>query len=224
MGRLIGYVRTSTLEQNNALQIRALDEEGCDEIFADKASGADRDRPQLERALEACQPGDTFVFWKVDRVGRSSSHVISIFEDLTKRGVKIRSITEPLDTSTPMGEAFIGILAVFAQMERKIAAERRQAGIEAAKAEGKHLGRPPVQTPEKLEAALKLLESGMLMKDIAAALGMSSSTLKRMLGGEEITKLVKILKPGQRVRPGRPKKILAAIALNQTEGQTKSTL
>lgn len=221
MGRLIGYARTSTEEQNLRMQIQALDEAGCNMIFSDQIGGAERTRPELERALAVLEEGDTFVFWKIDRVGRSSAHVIELIEELSARGVKIKSLTEPFDTTTPAGEAFLGIVAVIAQMERKIAAERRQAGIEAARKEGKHLGRPSLMSPEKLEAAVALLESGMLMKDISKVLEMSPSTLKRMLSAGTTPEAPVKDKRRQRVKPKGSKKRSRALAPTHAEGQTE---
>ena len=95
---LIGYARVSTQDQNPALQLDALKREGCEKIFKEKASGAQRDRPKLKAALEFMRKGDTLVVWKLDRLARSIRQLIETIEDLEKRGIGFRSLTEAIDT------------------------------------------------------------------------------------------------------------------------------
>ncbi len=99
----VGYVRVSTNEQNTALQRDALERSGCELIFEDKISGKSTNRPGLNRALKRLQAGDTLVVWKLDRLGRSMRHLVSMTEELRQRGVNFRSLTDSIDTSTPMG-------------------------------------------------------------------------------------------------------------------------
>ncbi|STP44355.1 DNA-invertase [Escherichia coli] len=106
----VGYVRVSTNEQNTALQRDALERSGCELIFEDKISGKSTNRPGLNRALRQLNAGDTLVVWKLDRLGRSMRHLVSMTEELRQRGVNFRSLTDSIDTSTPMGRFFFHIM------------------------------------------------------------------------------------------------------------------
>lgn len=103
---LIGYVRVSTNDQNTDLQRNALNCAGCERIFEDKISGTKSDRPGLKKLLRTLSAGDTLVVWKLDRLGRSMRHLVTLIEDLRQRGVNFRSLTDSIDTSTPMGRFF----------------------------------------------------------------------------------------------------------------------
>lgn len=106
----VGYVRVSTNEQNTALQRDALERSGCELIFEDKISGKSTNRPGLNRALRQLNAGDTLVVWKLDRLGRSMRHLVSMTEELRQRGVNFRSLIDSIDTSTPMGRFFFHIM------------------------------------------------------------------------------------------------------------------
>lgn len=108
---LIGYIRVSTNDQNTALQRNALECAGCELFFEDRISGKTRERPGLKRALKRLRPGDTLLVWKLDRLGRSMQHLVLLTEELRQRGVNFRSITDNIDTSTPMGRFFFHIMA-----------------------------------------------------------------------------------------------------------------
>ncbi|MGQ4935138.1 recombinase family protein [Salmonella enterica] len=103
---LIGYVRVSTNEQNTALQRNALESAGCELIFEDKASGKKAERPGLKKVLRILSRGDTLIVWKLDRLGRSMRHLVVLVEELRDRGINFRSLTDSIDTSTPMGRFF----------------------------------------------------------------------------------------------------------------------
>jgi len=139
---LIGYARVSTDDQNPSLQIDALKAAGCDKIFVEKASGADRDRPVLAKALAYVREGDVFCVWKLDRAGRSVSHLIEIVEDLKARKVGFKSLNDAIDTTTAAGNLMFQIMASFAEFERNIIRERTMAGLAAARARGRIGGRP----------------------------------------------------------------------------------
>ena len=143
MGRKIGYARVSTAEQNLALQVSALKAAGCTHIYEDDGvSGARASRPALDEAISALEPGDTLVFWRLDRLGRSLKHLIAFNEELIERGCYFGSLTEKIDTSTAMGEFVFHILGAVAQLEREIIRERTVAGMAEAAKEGRHPGRP----------------------------------------------------------------------------------
>ena len=177
----IGYARVSTDGQNLDMQISALEAAGCDRIYREHASGADRMRRVLELALSALKEGDSLVVWKLDRLGRSVAHLVAVADDLRKRGVDLVSVTEGIDTRTPAGKMTFHLIAAMAEMERDLASERVKTGMEAAVKAGRHMGRPPKITPAKTAAARALLESGQSLSSIGEALDLSVSSVKRAL-------------------------------------------
>ncbi|WP_237072753.1 recombinase family protein [Pseudaestuariivita rosea] len=142
-GRKIGYVRVSDADQSEALQIDALKAAGCSKLYTDHGlSGAKTHRPGLRAMLDDLTEGDTLTVWKLDRLGRSTIHLLQILEDLRERGIHFHAITQGIDTSTAVGRMIFGQLAVFAEYERSLISERTKAGMAAAKARGVHVGRP----------------------------------------------------------------------------------
>ena len=111
---LIGYVRVSTNDQNTDLQRNALNCAGCELIFEDKISGTKSDRPGLKKLLTTLSAGDTLVVWKLDRLGRSMRHLVVLVEELRERGINFRSLTDSIDTSTPMGRFFFHVMGALA--------------------------------------------------------------------------------------------------------------
>lgn len=179
---LIGYARVSTRDQDTALQLRGLTEAGCEHVFEEKASGAQRDRPQLSTALEYAREGDTIVVWKLDRLARSMKQLIETVEALEERGVGFKSLTENIDTTSPGGRLVFHIFGALAEFERGIIRERTLAGLDAARASGKKLGPKPKLTEKDLAAAKALLASGDLtVAEVAERLGVSRPTLYRHL-------------------------------------------
>src|SRR5882762_5361393 len=139
---MIGYARVSTQDQSPALQLDALRAAGCDRIFEEKASGAQRDRPELKAALEYMRDGDVLVVWKLDRLARSLGQLIDTVDSLKERGIGFRSLTEQIDTTTPAGKLTFHIFGAMAEFERSIIRERTRAGLDAARARGRTGGRP----------------------------------------------------------------------------------
>ena len=143
---LIGYVRVSTADdrQSTYLQCDALAAAGVDarHIYEDRVSGARDDRPGLKECLSFLKPGDILIVWKLDRLGRSLSHLIDIVTGLRDRGIGFRSLTESIDTTTAMGEFLFHVFGAMAQYERSLFRERVMAGLAAAKRRGKQGGRP----------------------------------------------------------------------------------
>lgn len=177
---LIGYARCSTSGQDHALQIDALAAAGCERIFTETASGSQKDRPELAAALSHLRAGDVLVIWKLDRLARSLSQLLSTAEDLEGRGVGLRSLTEDIRTDTPSGKLVFSLFGALAEFERSLIAERVRAGIEAAKAKGKLGGRPRKFTDTKLKAAKALLEAGSLpVEEVARQVGISAASLYR---------------------------------------------
>ena len=113
---LIGYIRVSTNDQNTDLQRNALMCAGCEQIFEDKMSGTKSERPGLKRALKCLKRGDTLVVWKLDRLGRRMKHLIALTEELRAKGVNFRSLTDSIDTSTPMGRFFFHMMGALAEI------------------------------------------------------------------------------------------------------------
>ena len=151
MGDLLGYARVSTTDQDPALQLDALKAAGCVKVFTDRASGALDSRPQLDRMLDQLRPGDTVVVWRLDKLGRSIRHLITVVEDLAERGVGFKSLTESIDTTTGGGKLVFHVFAALVEFERALIQERTNAGLAAARARGRKGGRPSVMTPDKVK-------------------------------------------------------------------------
>jgi DNA invertase Pin-like site-specific DNA recombinase len=176
---LVGYARVSTIDQNLDLQIDALRAAGCERIFSDRTSGARADRPGLGEALAFARDGDLLVVWKLDRLSRSLSHLVETVQELERRGIGFRSLTEGLDTTNSGGKAIFPLFAAIASVERTLIQERTRAGLAAARQRGRIGGRPKLLTTEKLAAAMKLLAGGTAPRDVANILGVSIPTLYR---------------------------------------------
>jgi DNA invertase Pin-like site-specific DNA recombinase len=183
MGRLIGYARVSTLDQNPAMQHDALYKIGCDPVFSDHASGTLADRPGLARALAEVRPGDTLVVWKLDRLGRSLRHLVDTVYELRERDIGLRSLQDSIDTNTASGRFVFHVFCALADFERDLIHERTLAGLAAARARGRVGGRPQKLTPKKLDTARRLRATGeMTMQEIADVVGVSRGTLYRHMG------------------------------------------
>ena len=178
---LIGYARVSTEEQSLDLQVDALRQAGCKQVFTDKVSGSKNDRPGLSKALSQLREGDVLVIWKLDRLGRSVKALVDFVEQLEKREVQFRSLTDGIDTTTPAGRFFFHVMASLAQMERELIVERTQAGLAAARKRGSKMGRKRQMTESKIKSAKKLLAEGTPPKEVAKDLGVSVPTLYRWL-------------------------------------------
>jgi len=178
---LVGYMRVSSDSdrQNTDLQKDALIKAGVDErnIFKDKASGAKDDRKGLKELIDFVKEGDTVVVWKLDRLGRSLSHLITILEILRDKKAAFRSLTDNIDTETASGELFFHVFGALAQYERALIKERVNAGLEAARSRGIRGGRPRTISDEKLEVIKKALDEGMSKSQACRTFGVKRSTL-----------------------------------------------
>lgn len=165
-GRKIGYVRVSDKDQSEALQVDALNAAGCDVIYGDHGvSGAITKRHGLDDMLARLEKGDTLVVWKLDRLGRSTIHLLQLLSELRDRGVDFQAITQGIDTTTAVGRMVYGQLAVFAEYERSLISERTKAGMAAAKARGVHVGRPKLS--KTMNRALNELEQAEVIYSVA---------------------------------------------------------
>lgn len=179
----IGYARVSTADQSLDLQLKAFADAGIAKVFSDHGvSGTLASRPELDKALAYVRDGDVLVVWKLDRLGRSTKNVLEVIERLKNQGVGFRSLTEGLDTTGPMGQAMLTVLAAFNQLERDVIVERTRAGLAAAKAKGRVGGRPKVMDLKKTNTARTLYESGNhTVAEIATMLGVGTATVYRYL-------------------------------------------
>jgi DNA invertase Pin-like site-specific DNA recombinase len=180
----VGYARVSTDDQDLTLQIDALTKHGIPKtyIFMDKLSGAKTDRPGLTKCLDTLQSGDILVVWRLDRLGRSMRHLITLVEELRARGVGFRSLNEgAIDTTCASGELIFNIFSALAQFERRLIQERTKAGLAAARARGRKGGRPPINPGEaKVVLAKKLhQEKSLEIGDVCKTLKISRSTFYR---------------------------------------------
>jgi DNA invertase Pin-like site-specific DNA recombinase len=178
----IGYARVSTDDQKLDLQMDALQNAGCNEIYQDVASGAKVQRSGLDKAIQYIRTGDTLVVWKLDRLGRSLKHLIDVVNNLNARGVFFKSIRENIDTSNSGGKLTFHLFGALAEFERDIISERTMAGLAAARARGRVGGRPSVMNDQKIKLAKQLMaNSSNNATDVAKTLGVSRATLYRHL-------------------------------------------
>lgn len=178
-----GYARVSTDDQDPALQLAALKKAGCRQTFTDEGvSGAIFKRPALTRCLNKLQHGDTLTVWKLDRLGRSVRDLVNLLHDLQARGVQFQSITEQIDTKNPLGRAMLHMVALLAELERGLIAERTKAGVKAARRRGVKFGRKRKLSPEQIDHARHLIGRGKKAPgEVAALLNVSRATLWRSL-------------------------------------------
>ncbi len=177
----IGYARVSTDEQNLDLQLQALATAGCGEVFQDRLSGVTSARPGLLAALERVQEGDTLTVWRIDRLGRSTLHLLQILDQLRSRNIGFQSIEDGIDTNTAAGRMVFSMVGAIAEFERNVISERTKAGMAAARRRGRHVGRPAKLAPEQLVYARRMIVDGESRAHVARSLGVDPSTLRRLL-------------------------------------------
>src|SRR6266851_1678816 len=184
MRRTIGYARVSTAEQDVSLQLDALRQAGCAEehIFLDVASGTYTTRPGLDACLQVVTAGDTLVVWRLDRLGRSMLHLVTVIAELGQQQVGFRSLCDgALDTTTATGELVFHIFSALAQFERRLIQERTRAGLAAARARGKHGGRTPrhADEPRVRTAYTMYIDQRLTIAEICQTLRISQATFYR---------------------------------------------
>ncbi|WP_330995846.1 recombinase family protein [Burkholderia territorii] len=179
----LGYARVSTEEQNLDLQLIALEANGCDRVITDHGiSGARFDRPGLQEILALAQSGDTIVVWRLDRLGRSLSHLVGMMGDFRARGIHFASLNESIDTGTPAGMFMFHMIAALAEFERALIGERTRAGVAAARSRGQRLGRPPALDRHQIQQARDLLRTHP-EAHVAAHFHIHHRTLRRLVRG-----------------------------------------
>lgn len=178
---LIGYARVSTSDQNLMGQIQLLKEAGCTRIYEEKISGASKSRPELEKLLEQCRDGDIVVVTKLDRLARSTHHLLTIVEQLKEKQSAFRSLGEPwADTSSPAGKMIMTVFAGIAEFERDLIRDRTGAGRKRAMKQGVRFGRPSKISQEQQALIAQLLQQGSSVANLAKTFKVNRSTIYRL--------------------------------------------
>jgi DNA invertase Pin-like site-specific DNA recombinase len=174
---LVGYARVSTVDQSLDLQQDALQKAGCERFFTDVASGAQAAREGLKEALDFLRAGDTLLVWRLDRLGRSLTHLLDVINTLHARQIGFRSVQESVDTTTSSGKLFFAIFGALAEFERNLIRERTMAGLAAARARGRRGGRPRAMSAKQVTMATALRQDPhTTVEDICETLGVSRAT------------------------------------------------
>ncbi|EFF9317375.1 recombinase family protein [Escherichia coli] len=184
---IYGYARVSTNHQDTELQLTALKSAGCEKIFEEHASGRKSNRPVLKRLIATMQPGDELVVWKLDRLGRSMRNLVLLVDELRQRGIHFKSLTDSIDTSSPMGRFIFHIMSALAEMERELIVERTRAGLAAAREKGRIGGRRPKLTQEQWDQAGRLIANGMNRKQVAIIYDVAVCTLYKKFPANKTT-------------------------------------
>lgn len=185
---LIGYARTSTLDQTAGLeaQQRDLTAAGCERTYVEQVSSVDvGERLELARALDNLRPGDALVVTKLDRLARSMAHLMELLKLVEAKGATLRILSMSLDTGTPTGRLMLNVLGSVAQFEREIMLERQREGIAKAKAAGKYKGRAPTARAKEEQVA-SLAAKGISLSEIARQLGIGKASVHRILKGRQV--------------------------------------
>ena len=183
MNHRVGYARVSTDDQQFDLQQDALMQAGCASIYAEKISGKNTKRPELEQCLKALRSGDTLVVWRLDRLGRSLPDLLRIVSDLKQRGIGFESLTERIEAGTASGDLIFHVFAALAEFERELIRERTQAGLASARARGRSGGRKPKLDEKKVREIRALLrDPDIQVTEVARRYGVSRTTLYKHVG------------------------------------------
>jgi DNA invertase Pin-like site-specific DNA recombinase len=179
---VIGYARTSTLDQTYGLaaQIRDLKVAGCEKVFEEQLSSVDKQRPELLKAIDYAREGDVFVVTKLDRLARSMADLVKLQDTLETKGVTLKILNLNIDTGTPTGKLMMNLLGSIAEFERDIMLERQREGIAKAKEDGKYKGRAPT-AQRQAEDVKRLKAEGKTAEQIMVELNISRSSVFRIL-------------------------------------------
>ena len=178
----VGYARIALIDSDPSRQLEALRGIGCERVFTDEGVNAGAlKRPALDRMLRTLKRGDVLVVWKLDRLGRSLSHLIRLTKQLADKGVSFRSLSEGIDTTSAASSSFFLCVDALAEFERSLIIERTRAGSVAARRRGVKAGRKPKLTPEKVIHAQRLIDQGESPGEVAKSFDVSVATLYRHL-------------------------------------------
>ena len=175
----IGYIRVSTQEQNTIRQEVLMETLGVDEVYIDRMSGKNTNRPELQKMMEYVRKGDTVIVESISRFARNTRDLLELVERLTAKGVEFVSKKEAIDTTTPTGKFMLTVFGAVAELEREYILQRQREGIAIAKEQGKYTGRKPIQTPE-FEQVVRDWRSGRITAvEAMRTLHMSKTTFYR---------------------------------------------
>lgn len=178
----IGYARVSTEDQLQDAQLDALNSAGCERVYRESYSGQSKNRPELERMIDALREGDIVVVQRLDRLGRSLKDLIELLDGFKQQGVQFISLNENIDTTTAVGELAFHMIGSIAQFERRLISERTKAGLDAARARGRKGGRKPKLTETDIKRAKAMLSDPEMTKsEVAEHFGVSRPTLNKAL-------------------------------------------
>lgn len=193
MKRIYGYARVSTQDQSLDSQTTALQLNFCDKIYTDHGvSGLKENRPGLDKLLKALKPGDTLIVCRLERLGRSLQYLVSLVELLKKNDVHFVSLMECIDTSSPGGKLLFHLMAALAEFERSLTRERTLAGLDAARANGKRLGRRPALTSRQQQKALQALKEQVPLDKVAKIYGVHPRTIYRLRADSELRQAAEV--------------------------------
>ena len=175
----IGYIRVSTQEQNTDRQEVLLEQLGVEELYIDKASGKNTDRPQLKKMIAYVRRGDTVIVESISRFARNTRDLLNLMEQLSAKGVEFVSKKEAIDTTTPTGKFMLTVFGAVAELEREYILQRQREGIEIAKQQGKYKGRKPLSLPGFQEMVIRWKRGEITAVEACRRLGMSKATFYR---------------------------------------------
>lgn len=179
---IIGYARVSTQDQKPELQVDALENAGCEQIFQENYTGKLRERPELLQCLRTLRKGDVLVVWKLDRLARSLKDLVEIVLDLNEREIGFKSLTEAIDTTSSGGRLVFHIFGALAEFEHDLIRERTMAGLQAARARGRKGGRRPAMSDSDIRKAAAMLSDPQITKtEVASHFGVTRTTLNASL-------------------------------------------
>ena len=175
----IGYIRVSTQEQNTIRQEVLMKSLGVDEVYIDRMSGKNTNRPELQKMLEYVRKGDTVIVESISRFARNTRDLLELVEQLTAKGVEFVSRKEAIDTTTPTGKFMLTVFGAVAELEREYILQRQREGIAIAKEQGKYTGRKPIQTPEFEQIVAKWRSGTITAVEAMRILHMTKTTFYR---------------------------------------------
>ena len=180
----IGYIRISTADQNTARQELLMEQLGVDEVYIDRISGKNTNRPELQKMMEYVRRGDTVIVESISRFARNTRDLLELVEQLSVKGVEFVSKKEAIDTTTPTGKFMLTVFGAVAELEREYILQRQREGIAIAKDNGIYKGRKPIQPPELEKVMVKWRRGEITAAEAMRQMGMSKSTFYRRAKGQ----------------------------------------